>query len=148
MGGKLYGADALRTALRNIADKVPENGRKVMHRAADKIVERAKLFCPVDLGNLEDSIHQETTYEGRGRLAIDIVAGGEFGGIDVDAYASEIDENYSSMHPGPGTIAKRNANPGVYIGEHFIDRAVAEQEPKLEAALIEVTSQTMAEEGK
>jgi len=144
---KLYGADDLRASLRNIATKVPENGRKVMHRAADKIVERAQLFCPVDLGNLEESIHKEVKYEQRGRLAIDIVAGGLVGGVDVDAYASEIDENYESMRPGPGTIAKRDANPGVYVGEHFIDRAVEEQAPKLEAALIEVTAQTMAEEG-
>lgn len=140
---KLFGADQLMARLRSLADKVPGNGRKVMHRAADKIVLRAKLFTPVDDGNLEDSIRKEATYEDRRRLAIDIVAGGYMNGVDVDAYASEINENYSSMHPGPNTIAKMDANPGVIIGEHFIDRAIDEQRDKLGKAIISAVIQTM-----
>lgn len=145
MGMTLRGLGALKTELHNIAEKVPENGRKVMHRGADKIVERAKLFTPHDTGALENSIRQEAGYEGRGRLTIMITFGGESDGVDTDAYAMEIHENYDRLHPGPGTLLKMEANPGVDIGDHFLTRAVEEQEPKLEKAMIEAVTSTIEE---
>lgn len=134
---KLTGFDALKAALRNVAEKVPETGRKTMHRGADKIEKLAKLQCPHDTGALEDSIHQEVQYEDRGRLAIDIVCGGESDGVNVDDYALEVHENYSHMKPGPGTLAKMAANPGIEIGEKFLTRAVESQSDKLSRDIIE-----------
>jgi hypothetical protein len=133
------GFDQVMAQLRNAATKVPDNARKVMHRQADKIVELAKLMAPHDTGELEDAIHKEISYEGRGRLVIDIVCGGTIRGVDVDRYAAEIHENYESMKPGVGTIAKRAANPGIYVGGKFLERALNESLPKLNKALIEGT---------
>lgn len=139
---KIEGLEDLRQILHNIAEKVPNNARGVMHRGADKIVERAKLFTPRDTGALEDAIHQESSYGYRGRLTIEIICGGGVNpktGQPVDDYAAEIHESYNDEHPGPGTVAKMNANPGVVIGDHFMTRALDEQAPKIEAAMIEAT---------
>jgi hypothetical protein len=136
---KISGVPQLKTKLRNIAERVPATARKVMHRGADKIVAQSQLQCPEDKGNLVESIHQETTYEQRGRLAIDIVAGGTVNGVDVDEYATLIHENYESMKPGPITLAKMAANPGIVIGSKFIQRAVDAAEPVLEKSMIEAT---------
>lgn len=138
----LYGGDELVAILRNIAKKVPDHARRTMNNGADKIVERAKLFTPVETHALENSIHKVVSYESNRRLAIDIVAG-----EDLD-YASLIHENYESLGVGPGTAAKRQANPDVYIGSHFLTRAVEEQEPKLEKMMIETIVSVVSGEGK
>jgi hypothetical protein len=139
IGLKATGIEEVKTQLRYAATKVPDNARKIMHRAADKIVQESKLNAPVDDGELEDSIHKEIGYEGRGRLKIDIVAGGVIRGVDVDRYAVIIHENYEgTLKKGPGknTIAKMMANPGRIVGSKFIQRAVDKQRPKLMAAMI------------
>jgi len=147
---KVIGAEQLQAVLRNIGKKVPENARKVMHRGADKIVERAKLFAPHDTGALEDSIHKEVSYESAfgGRLAIDVIAGGFVDGVNVDDYASEVHENYDTKNEGPGTIAKQNEHPDVLVGGKFLERAVDEQEPKLQANMIETIVAVVKDETK
>lgn len=142
---KVDGVDQLLTRLRYTASKVKDNARKVMHREAEKIQKRAVLYAPVDDGELEQAIHIEKGYEDNGRLTIQIVAGGEVNGIDVDAYAALIHENYASMKPGLNTIAKRDANPGVYIGEKFLDRAAKDSEPALVKAEIEAVNDALEE---
>lgn len=142
---KIYGDQQLIAKLRNLAEKVPANARKVMHRQSAAIVDRAKLFAPVDDQELEDLIHAEKGYESRGRLKIDIVVGGTVRGVDVDRYALLIHENYESMKPGPNTEAKRAANPGVYVGGKFLERAVDESAPKLEKAMIRQIMEDMEE---
>jgi hypothetical protein len=137
---RVSGAKEVAAELRYKATKVPENARKVMRRAADRIVKEAKLNAPVDDHELEDSIHKEISYEGRGRLKIDIVAGGVIRGVDVDRYAVVIHENYEGTlkkGPGAGTIAKQIANPGRVIGSKFIQRAVDAERPKLMKAMID-----------
>lgn len=136
-GIKETGGDELRLQMRNVAKKVPDNARKVMHRAADKIVEEAKLNAPVDDGELEASIHKEVGYQGSGRLKIDVVAGGEVNGVDVDRYALFIHELYGLMKPGPNTIAKQNANPGRLVGEKFLERAEDTVKEKLDRVFID-----------
>jgi hypothetical protein len=42
----------------------------------------------------------------------------------------EVHENYESYHPGEGTQAKRAADPGRYIGEGYMDRAVKDKKPE------------------
>lgn len=133
---KQFGCEELVAQFRSLAKKVPDNARKVMHRETDKIVERARLFAPRDDGELEQAIHKVIGYEGRGRLKIDIEVGGIVNGVNVDRYAALIHENYESMTPGPGTVAKRAANPGVRIGSKFLTRAIKESMPKLNKALI------------
>ena len=133
---KVSGLDELLVRLVYDTPRVKDNARKVMHRQSEAIKDRAVLYAPIDDGELEKSIHSEKSYEDNGRLTIAIVAGGIVDGVDVDKYAAEIHENYSSMKPGPGTIAKRLANPGVYIGEKFLARAAKDSEEKLTKAMI------------
>jgi hypothetical protein len=132
---KVYGCDELATLMKQLAGRVPQQGRKIMDRGADKIVKEAQLNAPVDKHNLEDAIHKEKSYEDRGRLRIEIVVGGEVRGVDVDRYAMLIHENYAGMKPGPGTLAKQSANPGRVIGEKFLERAVDDQMPKIQAQM-------------
>lgn len=142
MGLKIFGADKVVAFLRNMALKVPDHARRTMHKSADEIVIRAKLFCPHDTGALEDSIHKEVGYGVRGRLEVDIVAGE---GLD---YATMIHENYENVvqHPGPGTEAKMAANPGVVIGSKFVTRAVDEQAPKMAPKMIEAIQTIIVDE--
>jgi hypothetical protein len=137
MSMKEKGCDELMAQLRYVAGKVPDNARKVMHRQADKVVKLAQLYAPFDDGELEESIHKEVGHEDNNRLAIDIVAGGIVNGVDVDTYAAEMEENYESMKPGPGTIAKREANPGVYVGGKFLERALNDSATELTDRLLE-----------
>lgn len=132
----ITGADQLIFQLRNRAQKVPENARKVMHRESDNIVKLAQIMVPEDDGEAKDSIHVEKGYEGNGRLKIDIVAGGVVRGVNVDRYIMIIHENYEQFKPGPVTEAKRAANPGIYIGSKFIERAIDARMPKLQKAMI------------
>lgn len=135
---KASGFEAVKAFLRNVAEIVPINARKAMHRGADLIIKEAQLNAPVDKHNLENSIHKEVSYVGlRGRLAITLVAGGYVGGVNVDDYAMEIHEHYDARNPGPGTQAKMKANPGRKIGAKFLERAVRDQEAKLRKSVIE-----------
>jgi hypothetical protein len=133
---KTSGFDQLYAALNHAAERVSTSARKQMHRGADAIVKEARLNTPVDEHNLEESIKKDVNYGVRGRLQIQIVMGGFVNGVNVDEYAMEIHENYSQMGVGPGTIAKRLANPGRYVGEKFLERAVRDNEKKLTAAMI------------
>jgi len=142
---RVEGLDQLLITLQHGGEKVKDNARKVMKREADKIQERAVLYAPVDDGQLERSIHLEKGYEDNGRLMIAVVAGGMVDGINVDAYAAQIHENYESMKPGPNTIAKRDANPGVYVGGKFLDRAAKDSAEKLEKAIIKVVTDDLRE---
>jgi hypothetical protein len=142
---RVEGLDQLLITLQHGGEKVKDNARKVMKREADKIQERAVLYAPVDDGQLERSIHLEKGYEDNGRLMIAVVAGGIVDGINVDAYAALIHENYESMKPGPNTIAKRDANPGVYVGGKFLDRAAKDSAETLEKAIIKVVTDDLRE---
>lgn len=142
VGLKAKGFQQVMAQLNHAADRVHENGRKTMHRGADKIVKEAKLNAPVDEHNLEESIKKVVSKGVRNRLKINIVAGGMVNGVNVTKYAVAVHENYSSKKPGSGTIQKRAANPGRYIGEKFIDRAVDNQEDKLMKALVEATKRS------
>jgi HK97 gp10 family phage protein len=133
---KTSGVKELQAQLRYLSETVPENARKIMHRNADQIIKQAQINAPVDKHNLEKSIRKEVSYGFRGRLQIDIVVGGIVNGVNVDEYAALIHENYSSMTPGPGTLAKRQANPSAYVGEKFLERALRDQEDKLTKSMI------------
>lgn len=134
---KTQGFSGLYASLRHAGQRVQENGRKTMHRQADAIVKEARLNAPVDKHNLEESIRKEIDYVQRGRLQITIKMGGFVGGVNVDRYALEVHENYESMKPGPGTLAKMQANPGRIIGSKFLERAIEASRGKLQKAMVE-----------
>ena len=144
---KMVGADQLTVKLRNLGEKVADRARKTMRRNADIIEREAKLNAPRDTGALEDSIHQVLSYGFRNRLQIDIECGGFVDGVNVDEYAAMIHENYESLHPGAGTVAKRLANPGRYIGSKFLERAFEAQRDKLLRDAIEDVNESIRESG-
>lgn len=149
----VIGIGGVRQQLRNLADRVPDNARKVMHRSADKIVERARAYAPEDVGNLVGSIRILKDYTvGRGRLMIDIVAGGVDGFSksgtyipNIDRYVQIIHENYEQFEPGPKTREKMARNPGK-VGSGFLTRAAEEEEEKLTRAMIDSTTAIIKEE--
>lgn len=132
----ITGVEEVFLALRHEAERVSDTARKTMHRGADKIEELAKLNAPADEHNLEQSIRQEESRGYRGRLQIDIVMGGVVNGVNVDHYAVAVHENYDEANPGPGTAAKREANPGRHVGGKFLTRAAEEVEPRLEKDMV------------
>lgn len=136
---EVYGCEELQALMRDLAGRVPKQARKIIDRGADKIVKEAQLNAPVDEHNLEESIKKEKSYtqEDRRRLKVEIVAGGNVNGVNVDQYIMLVHENYESLKPGPGTLAKRAANPGRYIGSKFLDRAVKDMMPKIQAQMVE-----------
>jgi Bacteriophage HK97-gp10, putative tail-component len=145
MAFKVDGVQDLMSRLRITADSVGGAARKVMHRAADRIVKNAKLNCPVDDGRLEQSIHKEVKYGYRNQLTIEIVADGVIDGKDVGEYAAIIHEHYESFKPGPGTIAKRAASPGRYVGGKFLQRALEEEQDRLAAQIEKAMQKQIAE---
>lgn len=150
---RVINMDKVKVGLRNIADRVPDNARKVMHRSAEEIVKVARIQTPRDIGNLEDSIKILKSYGYRGRLQIDIgvaPTGDEVNingkPINVNDYAAIIHENYRALTPGRRTLLKRAQYPGYYIGERFLTRAAEAQEPKLEKQMITTIETVILEE--
>jgi hypothetical protein len=132
--------DAVRAELRYATKTVPENARKEMHRAADRIVKQAKLNAPVESGALEDSIRKERSTGDRGRLQLDIVAGGEG---DLDRYALIMHE--SDYELGPRSRAKQQAVGGrAKVGRKFVTRAVNKEKKTIREGIAAVVSQTIS----
>lgn len=123
--------------LRNIGDRVVDNARKVMHAAANRIVKQARRNAPVDDGQLEKSIHIEKAYGDRGRLEINVVAGGEVDGVNVDLYAAKMHESEYKL--GPASRAKAAA--GNQVGPKFLERAAEDEEARLEDYMIEAITE-------
>jgi hypothetical protein len=150
---KVSGVGRVAAQLRQTGELSVDIARGRMKRAAERIKARAQLFVPEDTTALKNTIRVEKTYEGRGRLAIDIVAGNatvmmENGRIiNLDQYAWIIHERYSQMKPGEGTRRKMAANPSITIGEGFMTRAYAEEEEKLAGAIVQAVTQVIKKVG-
>lgn len=132
---KVTGGRAVVVELRNIAQRVTNAARLRMHRGAAKVVKEGQLNAPRDTYRLEESIHIEKTYGTRGRLQIDIVAGGIVDGVNVDDYAALMHEHYEEIISSDptdeqgrarreGTIQKQAENPSRYIGGKYLERAL------------------------
>ena len=140
---KVTGLNAVRSMLRSVGTRVPDTVRGQMKRSAARIVKKARLYVPEDESSLKNSIRIEKTYGDRGRLEIDIVVGDmtviKYGSriVDLNQYAAIIHERYEAMNPGKGTLRKRSANPGIYIGEGFLTRAAEEEEGPLERNIVQ-----------
>lgn len=127
---KVSGVNELKAAMRHAAGTVPDAARKQMHRGADRIVKEAQKNAPVDKHNLEESIRKEKSYGDRGRLQIDIVAGGEVNGVNVDEYAVIMHE--SDYNLGPGSQAKQAGQQNI-VGRKFLERAVDKEAKHMES---------------
>lgn len=136
IGARVRNTEKVVVELQSIGERVVDNARKMMHASSKRIVDRAKLMAPVDDHNLEQSIHVERATGERGRLMLTITAGGVVNGVNVDDYATLIHENYESMTPGEGTLQKRAANSGIYVGGKFLTRAAEDEESKLATRMI------------
>lgn len=119
------GATEAMVNLRNVSARVQANARKVMHRAADKIVKKAGEFAPVDKHNLEEAIEKRVGYDSarNGRLAIDIGLKDMVNGVDVSVYGVQMHEGEYNL--GPGSIEKQMST-GKRVGPGFITRAFDE----------------------
>lgn len=131
---KVTGVSEVRLELRNIGDRVVETARKTMHRSAQRIETMAKRMAPVDHGNLEESIHIERSTGDRGRLQLDVVAGGVVNGVDTDQYAAIMHE--SDYELGWQSIDKQASNPDVVVGRKYLERAAEDEEAKLRPRMI------------
>lgn len=121
---KVTGLNELKVAMRHAAGTVPDAARKQMHRGSDRIVANAKKMAPVDRHNLEESIRKEKSYGDRGRLQIDIMAGGTVNGVDVDQYAVIMHESDYSL--GKASRAKQ-AGQSEIVGPKFLERAAMQE---------------------
>ena len=133
MKGKisLSGLDAVLNGINAAAKRVVDGGKRVIYSEADTIVHEAQLNAPVDKHNLEKAITRDKGSLRGFRFVITISVGGFVGDVDVTKYALLIHENYSSMKPGPGTLQKRQQNPGRYVGEKFLERALNDRRGRL-----------------
>ncbi|MER9176316.1 hypothetical protein NKH72_22310 [Mesorhizobium sp. M0955] len=136
---KVTGVAEVKTRLRNIATLVPDTARKMMHASADRIVQEGRLNAPFEDGELEEAIHVEKSYEaGRGRLMIDVVAGGVVNGVDVDEYAAVMHESDYAL--GPNSLAKQAEHPERTVGRKYLERAAEdEQEPLMTKMIAAIT---------
>lgn len=126
---KVTGLNELKVAMRHAAEVVPDAARKQMRRGAVRIVDNAKKMAPVDEHNLEESIRQEKSYGYRNRLQIDIVAGGEVNGVNVDDYAVIMHE--SDYNLGPKSRQKQ-AGQTEMVGPKFLERAALQEGKHME----------------
>lgn len=123
-----FNLEALKQSLYRKAERTEAAVIEAVEEAAEIIRDEAKLNVPVDTHNLESAIHISDRRTRRGNHAVDVeVSGTGDDGRDVAEYAMEVHEHYESYSPGEGTLAKRAANPGRYIGEKYLERAVTDK---------------------
>lgn len=140
----------VQTKLVNIGNLVPSNARKTMRRAAERIVKNAQLYVPEETGALKDSIRLVATYGIRGRLQINVVAGGmevlrNGRMVNLDQYAGIIHEFFDEMKAGAKTLEKMAANPNK-VGAGFLRRAAQEEQARITHDMIAAITQTIKSE--
>lgn len=126
--------------LRNIGETVQENARKNMHRAAARIEKTAKMMAPVDQGNLEAAIKTVKTYEGRGRLAIDVMVDTASGPERLAIYAIVMHEGEYEL--GPKSLEKQASVP-VIVGNRYLTRAGDEERDRLNSLMIDIVEDSI-----
>lgn len=140
---RVSGMGAVQMQLRNIAQKVPAHAARTMQRAANRIVETAKIMVPEDTGNLMESIRIERGVQADRRIFINVIAGNQTvtlpngKEIDLNQYALIIHENYDQMNPGEKTLDKMAKYPDYQIGARFLSRAAERERPVLERSMIQ-----------
>lgn len=134
MGVVLSGFKPLEVYLRNIAERSSRGAREELEQGALDIKKLARLYVPEDTTALKQSIllgseiHGFTKkVNGRNVYTVEVdmnMPDGHNGHQVVGDYADMVHEHYQIMKAGKNTVDKRAANPGVYIGEKFLERAM------------------------
>lgn len=140
MGVMVSGMDALKVSLSNMAERSSRGARDELEQGAIDIKELARLYAPVDTTALEQSIllgseiHGFTEKRnGRNVYTVEVkmdLPNGHGNGV-VGDYADIVHEHYQIMHSGEETERKRAANPGVKIGEKFLERAMEDLDDEI-----------------
>lgn len=126
-----FNLDNLKVALFRKQDRVEEEVKRAVEEAAEMIRDEARANVPVDTHNLEEAIHITERRTRSGNHAVDIEVSGEGSrGRDVEEYATEVHENYQSYNPGEKTLEKRASDPSHFVGEKYMERAVADKKPE------------------
>ncbi|MGZ8497413.1 MAG: HK97 gp10 family phage protein [Candidatus Binatia bacterium] len=137
MGVKIKGLNHLLASLANTAERSSRGSREALEKGAEDIKDLARLYAPVDQKNLEKSIKtgkfKDSTNHGRNTYTVfvdeDMSAGPN---KKVGDYADEMHELHGiDYQPGDKTIAKQNANPGVYVGRKFLERALDDKRDEI-----------------
>jgi hypothetical protein len=134
MGVTLLGLQELTASLRNVADMSSRGVRDALEHGAEDIQKLARLYAPVDEGNLEDSIKIDGTRDvssqpGRKMFMVyvDLSHPAE-GGRSVGEYAERMHE--TSYNLGPKSAAKEDAI-GMMVGPKYLERAVEDLEDEI-----------------
>jgi hypothetical protein len=138
MGVVLRGFNDLVASLKNTAERSSAGVRQALGEGAKEIQELAIKYAPVDEGNLENSIKVDNPVDVESRhgrkmymVYVDLDQPAKDGKV-VGDYAEKMHEDFS-YDLGPKSAAKEAAL-GVMVGPKFLERAVDETMPKIEAA--------------
>ncbi len=147
---RLTGFSEVREMLRSVGEKVPDVARGMMKRSANRIVKQAKINTPEESGALVESIRIEKSYGTRGRLQIDIVAGGL---PELESYALLVHEDYEGSvayvnGPGPRTREKMAANPNAIIGSGVLSRDYEQERDNLIQRMMEMVNEVIRTENR
>lgn len=135
------GLDKTITKLKKLSKAVPKAAEEVTLDESERILKRIKLYTPVYTTALEKASKYRVMNTGPNsrtvrfylETSVSVVNPdtGKTITVNVHEYARRINESYGTMNPGPYTKAKRSANPGVYIGERFMERGVKDSKKPL-----------------
>jgi len=145
---KITGLTDVRLELRQIGERAVSHAARQMREISEKIAKRAKEYVSEDSEALKESIRAVEDRKGiRGRLQIDVIAGGKTADrdaehayqvdVDLDQYAWIIHENYEAMKPGKKTVAKMERVGRDKVGSGFIRRAAGDERENLRKQLFD-----------
>lgn len=133
MGIKVSGVDALIAQLSQIGQKAERGVADELRDGAKEIAELARMYAPVDEGNLEEAIkHEEDRTGVNGRIQTYVYVDGSMKGSNgnrVEDYAMEMHES-PNYNLGPLSEAKQNRT-GQVVGYKYLERAVDKLRPQI-----------------
>lgn len=132
MGVTVSGVDALIAQLSQIGKKADRGIADELRKGAEEIAELAKVYAPVDEGNLEESIKTDEDRSGvNGRIQTYVYVDGSVtndDGVRVEDYAEKMHEGVYT--PGPLSQAKAQRT-GEIVGRKYLERAVDKLRPQI-----------------
>lgn len=117
--------------IRQVGERSLRGGADVLREEADKIVETARSFAPVDEGRLEEAIERKMpeTRDDNNRVQVEVWvnpeapgSGGANHAMDYAMVMHEFQEPAGPIPLGPKSEAKQMAK-GVVVGGKFLERA-------------------------
>lgn len=108
---------------------------QVMKAAGKLVAKESARRAPVLRGNLEASHRSKIIRNNADQIKIEVSVGGMVGGVNVDAYVTEMHEHLGGpKYPGglgPESRKKQAADPSVRVGRKFLERALADTEDEI-----------------